>query len=137
MSQSKFKPVQLSIFDPIYNLSPRQLRKLTDGWPGMFNQVILPELIELEDLFAPLYSSSQNSRPSTPTYLVLGMLVLKAMHGASSCGDQRKKSHSICERGCQKRLRSLPAPAEKLNLCEKQDSFTNQQNLHAESVCVR
>lgn len=81
MSQSKFKPVQLSMFDPIYNLSPRQLRKLTDGWPGMFNQIILPELIELEDLFAPLYSSSPNSRPSTPTYLVLGMLVLKAMHG--------------------------------------------------------
>ncbi|MBF0579076.1 transposase, partial [Erysipelotrichaceae bacterium RD49] len=32
-------------------------------------------------MFAPLYSSKPNSRPSTPTYFVLGALVLKDLFG--------------------------------------------------------
>lgn len=79
MSQSKFKPVQLSVFDPVYQLSPRQRKLIEKGWAGPFNAVIIPILVELEDIFEPLYSSKRNTRPSTPTYLVLGMLLLKSL----------------------------------------------------------
>lgn len=77
MSQSKFKPIQMNLFDLTYSLSDRKLRMLESGWPGYFNRVIIPELVKLESIFEPLYSKNTNTRPSTPTYLVLAMLVLK------------------------------------------------------------
>lgn len=73
------KPVQLSVFDTVYQLSPRQKKLIEKGWAGSFNTVIIPVLVELEDIFEPLYSSKRNTRPSTPTYLVLGMLLLKSL----------------------------------------------------------
>lgn len=79
MSQSVFSPTQISLFDPVFSMSNRQRRMLEEGWPGFFYRNVLPHLIQLESLFAPLYSSKNNSRPSTPTYLVLGMLVLKSL----------------------------------------------------------
>lgn len=52
---------------------------LEQDWPGYFYRNVLPHLVQLESIFSPLYSSNSNSRPSTPTYLVLGMLVLKSL----------------------------------------------------------
>ena len=81
MSQTKYKPVQGSIYDPLYQMSDRQRRRLQNSWAADFKMHILPVLISAEDIFAPLYSSTPNSRPSTPTYLVLGLLVLKSLFG--------------------------------------------------------
>lgn len=95
MSQSKYKHIQGSMFDPLYTMTDRQLRKLENGWADQFRKAILPELIKLEDLFAPLYSSTPNSRPSTPTYLMLGMLMLKSMFGLTDEEMESRMAFSI------------------------------------------
>ncbi len=95
MSQSKFKPVQMNLFDPIYTLSARKLRLLENGWSGYFNRVILPELVKLEPMFEPLYSSNPNSRPSTPTYLVLAMLILKDLFNLTDQELEKNVTFSI------------------------------------------
>jgi len=46
-------------------------RYLEDSWAGEFRKHILPILIEAQKDFAPLYSNKLNTRPSTPTFLVL------------------------------------------------------------------
>lgn len=82
MSQSTYPGFQqVSFFDRLYSLSDKQIRKLEKGWPGVFKNEILPKLVELETYFAPLYSDTPNSRPSTPTYLVLAFFLLKALFG--------------------------------------------------------
>lgn len=81
MSQSKFKSNQAIQLNTNILVTPRLLRKLENGWSGHFNREVVPILIECEDMFAPLYSSKPNSRPSTPTYFVLGALVLKDLFG--------------------------------------------------------
>ncbi len=81
MSQSKFKLNQDIQLNTNIQVTPRLLRKLENGWSGHFNHEVVPILIEGEDMFAPLYSSKSNSRPSTPTYFVLGALVLKDLFG--------------------------------------------------------
>lgn len=83
MSQSLFSPNQLSFFDPLHSMSARKIRMLEQDWPGYFYRNVLPHLVQLESIFSPLYSSNSNSRPSTPTYLVLGMLVLKSLFNLS------------------------------------------------------
>lgn len=59
MSQTKYKPVQGSIYDPLYQMSDRQRRRLQNSWAADFKMHILPVLISAEDIFAPLYSSTQ------------------------------------------------------------------------------
>lgn len=77
MSQSTFPGFQqVSFFDRLYSLFDKQVRKLEKGWPGVFKNEILPKLVKQEKYFFPLYSDIQNSRPSTPTYLVLTFFLL-------------------------------------------------------------
>lgn len=79
MSQSTFTSApQFSLLDPIFDLPEKDLQWLQNNWPGQFRNEILPELVKLEPIFVPLYSDKPNSRPSTPTYLVLGFTLLKA-----------------------------------------------------------
>lgn len=80
MSQFTFKPFeQLTLFDPVYRMKKSARDKLENGWAGTFRREILPKLAEVEHHFAPLYSAHPNSRPSTPTYVVLAYLLLKEL----------------------------------------------------------
>lgn len=83
MSQSLFTGFQASLFDPLDNL-PADLRKdIETGWASDFRLLVLPEIVRLERMFAPLYSSRRNTRPSTPTYILLSLLVLQLAFGLS------------------------------------------------------
>ena len=95
MSQSTYRPAQGSLFDPILNLTGRQFKKLDEGWAGHFYREIFPLLVELEELFAPLYSPLPNSRPSTPTHYILGMLVLKSLFRLTDEEVEERMNFSI------------------------------------------
>lgn len=82
MSQSTYSEFeQVTFFDRLYSLSDKQISKLENGWPGAFKNKALPKLVELEKHFSPLYSNNPNTRPSTPTYLVLAFFLLKELFG--------------------------------------------------------
>ena len=76
-------------------MTDRQLRLLEKGWAGTFRREILPKIVECEDLFAPLYSSNKNSRPSTPTYLVLALLVIKTLHNLTDEEVEERLAFSV------------------------------------------
>ena len=96
MPQSKFKPnQQFSLFDPTFQMTDRQLRLLEKGWADTFRREILPKIVECENLFAPLYSSNKNSRPSTPTYLVLALLVIKTLHNLTDEEVEERLAFSV------------------------------------------
>ena len=95
MSQSTYRPAQGSLFDPVLNLTGRQFKKLDEGWAGHFYREIFPLLIELEELFAPLYSPLPNSRPSTPTHYILGLLVLKSLFSLTDEEVEERMNFSI------------------------------------------
>lgn len=108
MSQSVFSPTQISLFDPVFSMSDRQRRMLEEGWPGFLYRNVLPHLIQLEPLFAPLYSSKNNSRPSTPTYLALGMLVLKSLFNLTDEELEYEMNFSLGNSRCPETRNSFP-----------------------------
>lgn len=77
MSQSTFSGFENSLLSPMYWENPKVIRRLKKGWAGRFRENILPQIIECESMFAPFYSDKKNTRPSTPTYYVLGVLLTK------------------------------------------------------------
>lgn len=81
MSQSLFTGFQASLFDPLDDLSFELRKDIETGWASDFRQEVLPEIVRFERMFAPLYSSRRNTRPSTPTYILLSLLVLQPVFG--------------------------------------------------------
>lgn len=66
-------------FDNIFYFGTDLIRHLENSWADEFRKHSLPILIEAQKDFAPLYSDKLNTRPSTPTFLVLGYMVLKSL----------------------------------------------------------
>lgn len=109
MSQSLFTGFQASLFDPLDNL-PVDLRKdIETGWASDFRLLVLPEIVRLERMFAPLYSSRRNTRPSTPTYILLSLLVLAGLWTVRSSGFRKNPFRS--ELAIRDRDRDSSAPA--------------------------
>ncbi len=70
---------QPSFFDNMFYFGAHLTHYLEDSWAGEFRKHILPILIEAQKDFAPFYSDKLNTHPSTPTFLVLGYMVLKSL----------------------------------------------------------
>ena len=64
---------QMTIFDPFYGLSKRELKFLNKSWAEIFASKIFP-LIN-EDRFAVLYSDNPATRPNNPVNVYLGLIM--------------------------------------------------------------
>ena len=71
----------MTIEDPLYKLTDRERKFLKKSWAEEFSNKIFP-LIN-EDKFSVLYSDNPASRPNSPVNVVLGLHLLKEMHGQS------------------------------------------------------
>jgi len=65
---------QAELFDPWRFLSPKRRQLLDTTWPGLFKDIILPEL-PVSRIF-PFFSEGYG-RPTKELYTVLGVLVLQ------------------------------------------------------------
>ena len=72
---------QLSLFDSLTFLSERKQKMLESSWAHQFSQEIFVNINEM--LFAPLYSSSTNSRPNAPINVIVGAMMLAEFNGIS------------------------------------------------------
>lgn len=72
---------QMSVFDPIYNLTERELKKLKNSWSEEFSCRIFP-LIN-EERFSVLYSDTYASRPNNPVNVYFGLLMLREIFSQS------------------------------------------------------
>lgn len=66
---------QLNLFDPLYNLTEREQKRLKNSWAETFSNEIFP-LIN-EERFSVLYSDNPASRPNNPVNVYMGLLMLK------------------------------------------------------------
>lgn len=66
---------QMNLFDPLYQLTEREQKRLKNSWAEQFSRDIFP-LIN-EERFSVLYSENPASRPNNPVNVTLGLLMLK------------------------------------------------------------
>ena len=83
MAQSIFNKDKTSSSDSLEHLPLRVRRAIENGWSGPFHDHILSILREpeVEILFSPLYSPNSNTRPATPTHIVLALFLIKHLKG--------------------------------------------------------
>lgn len=81
MSFCKNPSQQLSINDPLLNLTDREKKRLEHSWAKEFGDVLFPMI--REERFSVLYSDNPASRPNHPVNVYFGLLVLKVMFGQS------------------------------------------------------
>ena len=72
---------QLSLTDPCFSLSEREIKFLKNSWAAYFSDYIFPKINE--DRFAVLFSDNSASRPVTPINIVVGALFLKELRHQS------------------------------------------------------
>jgi hypothetical protein len=72
---------QMNMSDPLYQLSEREKKYLTNSWAETFSTLVFP-LIN-EERFSVLYSNNHASRPNNPVNVYLGLLMLKEIFGQS------------------------------------------------------
>jgi ferredoxin len=70
---------QMSMDDPLYNLTEREARILKGSWAEGFANHIFPNL--REEPFSALYSANDASKPNSPANVILGLLLLKEQFG--------------------------------------------------------
>jgi hypothetical protein len=70
---------QMSINDPLYSLTERELKILKGSWAESFANHIFPNIDEKP--FSVLYSDNDASKPNTPVNIILGLLMLKDQFG--------------------------------------------------------
>lgn len=95
MSQGTYKVAyaHISLFDRFLELPLSMQKRIKKGSYGIFNEQILPILVDMEPMFAPLYSQNPKTRPSEPTYLVLAYLILKDLNGWT---DEELEHQVVC-----------------------------------------
>lgn len=71
----------MSLMDPIYQLTERELKRLRNSWAEKFSSEIFP-LIN-EERFSVLYSNNPASRPNNPVNVYVGLLILKEIFSQS------------------------------------------------------
>lgn len=72
---------QLNIDDCTYSLSPKSAKALNNSWAKTFGDEIFPAIDE--DLFRPLYSENDATRPNAPVNVIVGALIIKELFGYS------------------------------------------------------
>ena len=72
------KTEEISLFDPIQNLSDYAIRTLNKSWAGFYRENIFPKINE--EPFSVLYSDV-GSRPNTPVNIMISLLIIKEMTG--------------------------------------------------------
>jgi len=81
MSFCKNTSQQLNIFDPIYSLTEREIKRLINSWAEIFSKEVFPLISE--DRFSVLYSDNPASRPNTPVNVNMSLLMLKEIFSQS------------------------------------------------------
>jgi hypothetical protein len=71
---------QMSMEDPFIHIPSKWQEQLKQGWPEYFYQYIYSQINE--ERFAVLYSTNAN-RPNKSVRLLMSLLVLKSLTGAS------------------------------------------------------
>jgi len=66
---------QINLFDPVFQLTERELKFLKNSWAEQFSKDIFP-LIN-EDRFSVIYSDNPATRPNNPVNVYIGLLMLK------------------------------------------------------------
>lgn len=95
MSFRKNETQQLSLEDSFDTASDRMKSFVLKSWAKDFGEIVFPAINE--ERFAILYSENNNSRPNAPVNVLIGALILKALHqltdeelvDALVCGDLR------------------------------------------------
>jgi hypothetical protein len=70
---------QIGFSDSLNNLTERETKFLKKSWAEGFAQIVFPAINE--ERFSVLYSDTKASRPNTPVNVIIGLLILKEMHG--------------------------------------------------------
>ena len=70
---------QMDLEDRTYQLTDREKRFLSKSWAHAFSEYVFPYINE--ERFAVLYSDNPASRPNTPVNIIIGMELLKELHG--------------------------------------------------------
>ena len=69
-----------NMFEPFSHLGPKRLKMLTDSWPGLFREQVLPTLPV--DLLSKHYARD-TGRPTKELFAMIGLMVLQQMKDLS------------------------------------------------------
>ena len=84
---------QQPLFDPWSHMSPKRRQMLDQSWPGLFKELILPELPVSK--FKPFFNAGFG-RPTKDLYTVMGVLVLQQTHDLND--EETVDHHRISQR---------------------------------------
>jgi len=72
---------QMTMFDPLHQLTEREKKRLKNSWAEMFSNTIFPMINE--ERFSVIYSDNPATRPNNPVNVYVGLLMLREIFGQS------------------------------------------------------